>query len=117
MVEFMSSPEAAPPPSGAVDRARRFAFSSLPTVPITVAPRCFAHRIDRARSSGPKERITIRVRTHDRLGRDIGAGTWPILNDEWLAEPLRQPLAHQACDNIGRAAGGKADDNSHRPRR
>ena len=29
-----------------------------------------------------------------------------VLDDEWLAEPLRQPLTHQARDNVGRAASG-----------
>ena len=39
----------------------------------------------------------------------------PILDDELLTEPFRQILTDQARDDVGRAAGGKADDNAHRP--
>jgi hypothetical protein len=40
-----------------------------------------------------------------------------VLNDEWLAQAFRQPLAHQAHDNVGRAAGTSGYDPAHRPRR
>jgi hypothetical protein len=52
-----------------------------------------------------------------RFSADIAARAWPILDDEWLTEPLRRPLADQARDNIGPAAGRIADDDAHRPRR
>src|SRR5262249_56520811 len=45
------------------------------------------------------------------------AATWPVPHDEWRAEPLRQPLSHQARDDVTCAAGGKADNDAHRPRR
>jgi hypothetical protein len=48
---------------------------------------------------------------------DIGAGTGTVLDDEWLAEPLRQPLCDQAREDVGRPASGKAIDDAHRPRR
>ena len=64
-----------------------------------------------------QQRVAVRRRAHDRLGADIAAGARPVLDDEWLAEPLRQPLADQARDDVGAAAGGKADDDAHRPRR
>ena len=67
-------------------------------------------RVDRVRSRDQEERVAVGGRTHDRLGADIAAGARPVLDDEWLAEPLRQPLTHQARDDVGRAAGGKADD-------
>ena len=38
-----------------------------------------------------EERVAVRSRTHDRLGADVGAGARPVLDDEWLAEPPRQP--------------------------
>src|SRR5215813_12789703 len=41
----------------------------------------------------------------------------PVLNDEWLAQALRQPMTHQACEDVGRPASGKADNDAHRPRR
>jgi len=40
----------------------------------------------------------------------------PVLNDEWLAQALQQPLTHQACEDVGRPASGKADNDAHRPR-
>ena len=57
-------------------------------------------RVDRDRSGDQEERIAVRGRAHDRLGADIAAGARPVLDDEWLAEPLRQPLAHQARDDV-----------------
>jgi hypothetical protein len=45
--------------------------------------------------------------------RDVCA----VLNNELLAEALRQPLTHQACDDVGCATGGEADDDAHRARR
>ena len=74
-------------------------------------------RVDRVRRTDQEERVAVRRRTHDRLGGDIAAGARPVLDDEWLAEPLRQPLTHQAREDVVRAAGGKADDDAHRPRR
>src|SRR5271169_3758430 len=53
----------------------------------------------------------------DRLRANIATGAWPVLDEEVLSEPLRQPLRHQARDDVGAAAGGKADDQAHRPRR
>ena len=61
-------------------------------------------RVDRVRRADQEERVAIRGRTHDRLGGDIAAGARPVLDDELLAEPLRQPLTHQARDDVGRAA-------------
>ena len=67
-------------------------------------------RIDRVRRTDQEERVAVRRRAHDRLGGDIAAGARPVLDDEWLAEPLRQPLTDQAREDVVRAAGGKADD-------
>jgi hypothetical protein len=54
---------------------------------------------------------------HHRLGGDIGAGPRPVLDHELLAQPLRQPLPHDPRHDVGRAAGGKADDDADRARR
>ena len=74
-------------------------------------------RIDRVRRTDQEQRVAVRRRAHDRLGGDVAAGARPVLDDEWLAEPLRQPLTDQAREDVVRAAGGKADDDAHRPRR
>src|SRR5262249_49559149 len=73
--------------------------------------------IDRVWSSRQEQRVTVRGRTRDRLGADIASRARPVLDDEWLTEPLRQPLPHQAREDVTHAAGWKADDNAHRPRR
>src|SRR5215831_9435928 len=64
-----------------------------------------------------KERVAIGRRAHDRLGGDIAASTRPVLDDEWPAEPFRQPLAHQTCDDVESASCGGTDDQTHRPHR
>src|SRR5262245_23443997 len=51
-------------------------------------------RADRVRRTDPKQRIAVRDCSNDRLGANIAARTGPILNDEGLTEPLRQPLTH-----------------------
>src|SRR5262249_55901256 len=73
-------------------------------------------RVERVRRCGQEERIAIRCRTHDDLCGDITRGTRPVLDDEWLAEPPRQPLTDQASDDVGATAGGKSDNDAHRPR-
>ena len=52
-----------------------------------------------------------------RLGADIVARSRLVLDDELLAEPLRQPLPHDARRDVGGAAGGIGDDPAHRPGR
>src|SRR5262249_14779756 len=59
----------------------------------------------------------VRWRAHDCLGGYIGCGAGPVLNYKLLAEPVRQPLADRARDDVRWAARGKADDDVHRPRR
>ncbi len=46
-----------------------------------------------------------------------GAGTSPILDDELLSEPFRQPLGDETRRDVVRTSGGKADDNVNRPGR
>ena len=63
-----------------------------------------------------KERISVARRTRDRFGGNMGTGPRPVLDDERLTEPLRQPLADQTCGNVGRAASRKSDDDAHQTR-
>jgi hypothetical protein len=62
-----------------------------------------AKLIERVRRSGHKERIAVRERTHDGLRGYITAGARPVLDDELLAEPLRQPLTDAVALPPGRA--------------
>src|SRR5262249_22089938 len=73
-------------------------------------------RVTRIPRSDQKERVAVRWRSHDRLSADIAASARSILNDEWLAEALRQPLAHYACDDVGRATGRSRQNQVYRPR-
>src|SRR5262245_20614152 len=64
-----------------------------------------------------EQRVAVRRRAHDRLGADIATRARPVLDHEWLAKPLRQPLTHQTGDDVGRSAWGEWGDDAHRPRR
>jgi hypothetical protein len=74
-------------------------------------------RVDGIGCRGQVNRIAVGRRTHDRLGTDIAGGAGPVLDDELLTEPLRQPRTQQARQNIRRASGRSRYDPVHRPRR
>jgi hypothetical protein len=74
-------------------------------------------RVDCVRRASQEQRISVRLRTHDCFGASIAASAWPILDDELLAKPFRQPLADQTRVQVVRAASRKADDDAHRARR
>src|SRR5215472_7240492 len=61
----------------------------------------------RVRRSGTEERVAIRGRVHERLGRDSAGGVRPVLDDDLLTEPLRQPLTHQRAAMSGPLPEGK----------
>jgi hypothetical protein len=44
----------------------------------------------------PNERIAIGLSANNCLSGNIAARNGPIFDDEWLAEPLGQPLPHQS---------------------
>src|SRR5215467_2922315 len=48
---------------------------------------------------------------------DIGAGTWAVFYYELLAEPPREPRSDEPRENVRQSAGGRGDDDAHRPRR
>ena len=73
--------------------------------------------VDGVRGGDKEERVAVGRRARDRLQRQIAAAARPVVDDHRLAEPLRQRLADQARNDVGRAAGGNEDDQSHRPRR
>ena len=58
-------------------------------------------RVDEIRRSDQEQRVAVGRRVHDRLGRDVGAGAGLVLDDELLADPLRQPLPRQPRDDVG----------------
>ena len=53
--------------------------------------------------------MAVAALAYDRLGADIAASSRPVLDDEGLAQPLRQPLTHQARQDVGRVAGSRRE--------
>ena len=74
-------------------------------------------RVDRRIAARNEQRVAVGGCPNDRLGADIGAGAWTVLDDKLLAETLREPLADQTRGNVVRAAGRNGNDDTHRPRR
>src|SRR4051812_29677279 len=74
-------------------------------------------RVYRVCRTDHKECVAIGGCLHNCLSADIVATAPAVLNDEWLAEPLRQPLPNQARKDIARAPGRIRHDQTHGPRR
>src|SRR6266545_939351 len=71
-------------------------------------------RIDGVGICYKEERVSVGRRVDNSLGCEIAASAHAIFDDEWLAEALRQPLAHQVLYNVGGTTGRKANDDAHR---
>ena len=74
-------------------------------------------RVDCVRRDDHQERVAVRRRFHDDLGADIAAGARSVLDDELLAEPLRQPLTDRRAMMSGAPPAGKPTIDAHRSRR
>src|SRR5262249_25957651 len=72
---------------------------------------------DSIRAANLQKRIAIGGCIYARLGGDGAGSARSVLDYELLAQPVRQPLSHQACGDVGGSASRKADDNADRPRR
>ena len=64
-----------------------------------------------------EKRVPISGRAYDTLGRNAGISSWPIFNNELLADPLGQPLSNEAGNDVCCASWGKPNHNADRPRR
>src|SRR6516165_9316119 len=64
-----------------------------------------------------QQSVAVSRRAHDRFSGDVGAGARLVLDYERLTKPLRKPLAHQSCHDVGRPACAYANDDAHWPRR
>ena len=73
-------------------------------------------RVDRVARSDLQKCVAVSRRPQGRLSPDIAGSTRPVVDYEFLAETLRQPLRHHARNNVGRPASGKANNDSHRTR-
>src|SRR5262249_49685584 len=74
-------------------------------------------RVYRGGGSDHEERVAVCGCLHDRFNADIAAAPWAILDDELLADALRQPLPHQARGDVVHGPRSKGDDDAYRPRR
>src|SRR5215467_2678313 len=90
------------------------ATGSMSRVTVTVLFLIERH-VDDVRGGDKKKRVAVGRSARDRLECEIAAGARPVVDDHRLAEPLRQRLADQAPNDVGRAAGRNEDDQGHRP--
>src|SRR6516165_2457445 len=74
-------------------------------------------RINRVRRNGQEKRISVRWRAHYCFGSDVAASTRSVLDNELLAESIREPLTDQAREDVDWAASGKPNHQSNRPDR
>ncbi len=74
-------------------------------------------RIDRIRGADDKERVSVGGRIDDALSADITVGAGPVIDEEGLSQPFREPLTYNTRADVLGAASGKTDDDAHRPRR
>ena len=69
--------------------------------------------------SGPfgadQQRVAVGCRARDGFGADAAAGAAAVLHHHWLAERVRYPLADDAADDVGIAAGRERHDQADRP--
>jgi hypothetical protein len=100
--------------AGPLLTADRFARHIANEIEIEVA---IERGADCSRRADHEQRIAVRLRIHDHLGSNIAASTRPVLDDEGLTQTRGQPLSYQARGDVGRAAGGKADDQAYWPHR
>jgi hypothetical protein len=69
-----------------------------------------------SRDTAEQQRIAIGLAERHRLGTGNAAGGWAVFGDQRLAEMVPQHLGDGARRGVGRPAGGKRDDDGHRPR-
>ena len=74
-------------------------------------------RIDRIHRAGQEQRVSVSGRAHHGLCADVASGARSILGNEWLPKPLRQPLPHEAREDVGAASRRERNDYPYRPRR
>jgi hypothetical protein len=73
--------------------------------------------VDHIRDTTHEQHVAIGWRPHDRFGADGTSAAGPVLDDELLAEMLRQPLRHQTRNDVARAGWRERHNHAHRPRR
>ena len=64
-----------------------------------------------------RQRVAVRRRLGAQLHADVAAGTGLVLDDEWLVECLREPVAGHSRERVGGTSGRKRHDDPHLMRR
>jgi len=64
---------------------------------------------------GHQQRVAVRLRLGDDVGADIAARARTILDDDRLAERLRELLAHRAGEHVDQPARRERRDHADRP--
>ena len=73
--------------------------------------------VDGDRRRRVEQGIAICRRPYDEFAGEIAAGARAVVDDDRLAEPLRQPLPEQAGIDVGGRAGCETGDDVDWPRR
>ena len=74
-------------------------------------------RVDCGRYVDQEQRIAVWGRLCHDFGADVAGRTRPAIDEELLAEPLRQPLTDKPRDDVGCTTGREANDDVHWTRR
>src|SRR5262249_23297341 len=72
--------------------------------------------IGRVGHRGDVERVAVGIGSRRDLSADIGAGAATVLDHHLLTPSLREPVAKDACDHVGGAAGHERNDDADVPR-
>src|SRR5215470_6077059 len=88
---------------------------ALRTVPTGSRSAGGKRRVNRTGRTDHEERIPVGGRTHNRLGSDVAVRPRPVLDNELLTEPFRQPLTYRARGDVSSSARGIAHDDAHWP--
>jgi hypothetical protein len=64
---------------------------------------------------GQPDRIAVGLGARDRLGPDIAAAAYAVLDEQLLAQALAKLLRQEAGDNVGAAPRRERHDQADRP--
>jgi len=69
---------------------------------------------DERRTEAPQQRVSVRLRLGDDLGRDVAGRTGPIVHDHRLPDELTEMRCQMPGQRVGPAARRERDDEPHR---
>src|ERR1700730_11460981 len=79
-------------------------------VPDEIETWMFVERhVDGIDGAGEEKRVAVGRSGNDRGRGQVGAGARTVLDHDWLAQPVREPLPDQARGDVEGSAGRKTD--------